>query len=232
MDWIRSASPLEQADHAKRRRDIVGELDAIMSGARSLSTAPWYPARVGDLLTVHYEGAPDMPAWYETYEVRPGAGGLELHLTDRTPGEEFADLAGFFAGPDECGGDPFTTPWMEAGPRVLTIVRDGVTVHDGPRHTSGIATGPAAVEFDGGRLVTLLGASLLDLHGGRTQLGGWVDHDTPLPFSAAVVRAQVPGRAPFSVPRATLDQFNDGSDSRDFLKIQWPTGQETPCPPA
>src|SRR5262245_63003289 len=129
MDRIPSTSPLKQAADAKRSRDIGGELDAILSGDRALRTAPWYPARAGDLLTVHYEGAPDMPAWYETYEVQAGADGLELHLTDRTPGEEFAGLSGFFAGPDECGDDPFTTPWMEAGPRLLSIVHDGMTVH-------------------------------------------------------------------------------------------------------
>lgn len=230
MDHVPSASPLAQADAAKRRRDIGGELDAILSGDRALRTAPWYPARSGDLLTVHYEGTPNVPAWYETYAVQAGAYGLELHLTDRTPGEEFAGMSGFFAGPDDCGDDPFTTPWMEAGPRRLSIVRDGLTVHDGPRRTGGIANGHAAVEFGGGQAVTLLGATLLDLHGDLTQLGGWIDHDVPIPFgSASILRAEIPGRAPFAVDHVSLDQFNDGIALRDYVKAQWSTGRETPC---
>jgi hypothetical protein len=233
MDHMPSASPRALAEDAKRRRDIGGELDAILSGDRALRTAPWYPARTGDLLTVHYEGDTEMPGWYETYAVQAGPGGPELRLCDRTPGEEFAELSGWFDGPDECGGDPFTTPWMEAGPRRLSIVRDGVTVHDGPRHTGWIISGGALVTFDGDRSVTLLGATLLDLHGGRTQLGGWIDHDasTVPAFSAALVRAQMPGRAPFAVPHVNLDQKNHGTP-RDYLKIEWPTGSEGPCNPA
>jgi hypothetical protein len=233
MDRIPTASPLEQANDAKRRHDIGGEISAIMSGDRALRTAPWYPARAGDLLTVHYEGDRDMPAWYETYTVQAGTDGLELRLLDHTPGEEFATLAGFFAGPDECGGDPFTTPWMEAGPRLLSIVRDSVTVHDEPRRTGGIAGGRAVVEFDGDRHITLFAATLLDLHGDRTQLGDWTDHDTStVPFhSASVVRAQVPGQAPFAVDRVALDQSNAGTP-HDYLSIQWPTGRETPCQPS
>lgn len=43
-------------------------------------------------------------------------------------------LAGWFAGPPAlCDGDPFATPWMEAGPDRLAVLRGGRTVHQG-RH--------------------------------------------------------------------------------------------------
>ena len=62
-----------------------------------------------------------------------------------------------------------------------------------------------------------------------TQLGGWIDPKAPAPFvSAAIVRAELPGRPPFAVERVSLDQSNAGMP-KDYLKAQWPTGRETPC---
>jgi hypothetical protein len=233
VDIYPTASPVEQAEDAKRRRDIGGEIAAVMEGDRALRSAPWYPARAGDRLTIVYEADSHAPAWYETYAVDSSADGLTLRLVDRTPGEEYGRMAGFFAGPDEFGDDPLTTPWMEAGPARLIIARDRVTVHDGPRLT-GASAGDAVVHFDGGLSVTLHGATLVDLgpnyYGARyTQLGGWIDPKAPAPFvSAAIVRAELPGRPPFAVEHVSLDQSNAGMPE-DYLKVQWPTGRETPC---
>ncbi|MFB7598954.1 hypothetical protein [Streptomyces sp. NPDC056160] len=81
---------------------------------------------------VTYEATDRVPRWTETYEVKDGADGRALRLVDHTAPD--ATLAGWFAGPpDLYGGDPFETPWMEAGPDRLAILRDGRVVHQG-RH--------------------------------------------------------------------------------------------------
>ncbi|RBQ21649.1 hypothetical protein DP939_02755 [Spongiactinospora rosea] len=117
-------SPLARADDAKRRRDIDGELGAIKDGYEALTSAPWYPARAGDILHVHYE-ALDVAAWGETYLVTGGRFGVELLLLAHTAQD--ADAAGAYAPgmPD----DPIMEAWMEAGPGALMVVRDGRVIH-------------------------------------------------------------------------------------------------------
>lgn len=115
------ASPLERS----------GEIDALMGGQRALESAPWYPARPGDVVHVAYDAIPAcFPAHGETYIVeRPdedGWYGLRL-LTHTRPASMGAP--GDFAVDDD--PDPLFTPWMEAGPHSLTIVRDGRVVHPG-----------------------------------------------------------------------------------------------------
>ncbi|MFG3229376.1 hypothetical protein ACGF07_31965 [Kitasatospora sp. NPDC048194] len=122
-------SPTAKADQAKRRRDLGGELGALVHGERALRTAPWAPPQVGDVLHVHFEGSGAMPEFGETYLVeRDEWGGLALRLLALTP--DAPRSAGAFAGPDP--DDPLFTPWMEAGPHRLTLVRNGRVVHDGP----------------------------------------------------------------------------------------------------
>ncbi|MFB7600031.1 hypothetical protein [Streptomyces sp. NPDC056160] len=107
-------------------------MDALLSGHGALTGAPWYPARAGDRLVVTYEATDRDPRWTETYEVQDGAGGWALRLVDHTAPDDA--LAGWFAGsPELCGGDPFETPWVEAGPDRLAVLRDGQVVHQG-RH--------------------------------------------------------------------------------------------------
>lgn len=132
-------SPLAQADHAKGLRDIDGEVAALMDAGVQLASAPWYPARPGDLVHVHYEQAGDFPAFGETYLV-DAAGGpgdpapqlLTMRLLAHTcPDAIGADLGmvGCFA--VDAHEDPLYEPWYEAGPQRLTIVRDGRPVHVG-----------------------------------------------------------------------------------------------------
>jgi hypothetical protein len=129
-------SPLAQAEDAKRRRDIVGEVDVLMSAGADLESAPWAPVRPGDLVHVHYEGAGELAAFGETYIVAAGAHGflsmqLLAHNLPATVAEEFAaGMVGCFAVEDD--PDPLMELWFEAGPHRLTIVRDGRPVHIGP----------------------------------------------------------------------------------------------------
>jgi hypothetical protein len=127
------ASPVAQADDAKRRRDLVGEIHALTAGYDRLTNAPWYPARPGDLVHVHYEQIGDTAAFGETYVVGPARHGflsLQLLAHSLPSGVEPDDFGvGCFAVEDD--PDPLTDVWMEAGPQRLTIVRDGHPVHVG-----------------------------------------------------------------------------------------------------
>lgn len=141
------SSPLARADAAKRRRDIVGEVGALMDGHAALTSAPWYPARPGDLVHVHYEGTPNSPAWGETYLVARGADRLLTlqPLACSLPADSIDPEGwgvGCYAVTDD--PDPLAEMWMEAGPDRLTIVRKGQVVHHGslpvwPRTTMDLA---------------------------------------------------------------------------------------------
>ncbi|MGW6292461.1 hypothetical protein [Streptomyces sp. NPDC055058] len=125
-------SPLAQADNAKRARDIVGEIAALQRGHTALTAAPWYPARPGDLVHVHYEQAGEFAPFGETYLISAGDGGfLSMQLLCHTLQDtEFVDsMVGCFATDDD--PDPLMELWMEAGPHRLTIVRDGRPIHIG-----------------------------------------------------------------------------------------------------
>lgn len=131
-------SPLAQAEDAKRRRDIEGEIGALMAAGSALESAPWYPTRPGDLVHVHYEQAGDMPPFGETYIVADaGDGLLGMQLLAHTlpetvagmDAETTAAMAGVFAA--EAADCPVYELWFEAGPHRLTIVRDGRPVHIG-----------------------------------------------------------------------------------------------------
>ncbi|GGN47254.1 hypothetical protein [Streptomyces fuscichromogenes] len=127
-----AVSPLAEAEDAKRRRDLVGEVGALMSGHARLTSAAWYPARPGDLVHVHYEAGGISDAFGETYAIAAGQGGfLTMQLLAHTlpETEDAAGLVGCFAVEDD--PDPLSELWMEAGPHRLTIVRDGRPVHIG-----------------------------------------------------------------------------------------------------
>lgn len=126
-------SPLAQAEDAKRRRDIDGEIGALMQGGIDLASAPWHPARLGDLVHIAYEQAGDFPAFGETYIVGDaGDGLLSLQLLAHTcplMDDELQGSVGCFA--VEASDEPLYEAWFEAGPHRLTIVRDGRPVHIG-----------------------------------------------------------------------------------------------------
>lgn len=127
-------APLVQAEEAKRRRDIVGETGALMAAGEALESAPWYPCRPGDLVHVHYPPVGDSRAYGETYIVGDAGGGLLAmqlfpHTVPDSAAELVPGLTGFFA--VEATDCPVRAPWYEAGPDLLTIVRDGRAVHAG-----------------------------------------------------------------------------------------------------
>jgi hypothetical protein len=133
-DDTKPLSPLAQAEDAKRRRDLHGEIDVLMSAGADLESASWSPVRPGDMVHVHYEAVGDMAAFGETYIVAAGTDGfLSMQLLAHTLPEdtEFLDgMVGCFAVEDD--PDPLMELWFEAGPQRLTIVRDGRPVHIGP----------------------------------------------------------------------------------------------------
>ncbi|MFJ1650051.1 hypothetical protein ACIOC2_01285 [Streptomyces sp. NPDC088337] len=132
-DTTPAASPLAQADDAKRRRDIVGEVGALMAAGTDLESAPWYPVRPGDLVHVNYEAAGQASAFGETYIVGPEDGGLMgmkllTHTLPDAP-KDGGGMAGWFA--VEAADCPIYELWFEAGQHRLTIIRDGRPVHIG-----------------------------------------------------------------------------------------------------
>jgi len=144
-DTTPPASPLAQAQDAKGRRDLGGEIGALMAADQELTSAPWYPARPGDLVHVAYEQAGAMPAFGETYVIGPASAHglmsmilLAHTLPDSTPEDDVKAMTGCFEA--EVSDDPLYGVWFEAGPHRLTIVRDGQVVHDGAvRRVGGVA---------------------------------------------------------------------------------------------
>jgi hypothetical protein len=131
-DDTEQKSPLAQAEDAKRARDLAGEIGILMSAGADLESAPWHPVRPGDLVHVHYEAVSTMPAFGETYLIAAGEGGfLSMQLLAHTlpEAEDTAGMVGCFAVDDD--PDPLMELWFEAGPHRLTIVRDGLVVHNG-----------------------------------------------------------------------------------------------------
>ncbi|AVV46431.1 hypothetical protein PYK79_45100 [Streptomyces sp. ID05-04B] len=125
-------SPLVQADDARRAGDLDGETRALMAAGIGLESAPWQPARPGDLVHLHYPASGDVPQFGETYIVGDaGDGLLSLQLLAHTlPATEDVDgMTGCFA--SDASDQPLYELWFEAGPHLLTIVRDGRPVHVG-----------------------------------------------------------------------------------------------------
>jgi len=126
-------SPRAQAEDAKRDRDLVGEMGTLMAAGNALESAPWYPARRGDVVLVHYPAAGDFPAFGETYVVDDADHGMKVlkfvaHSAPLTDDEQDGYIGCFAVEAVDC---PLYELWFEAGPHLLTIVRDGRPVHIG-----------------------------------------------------------------------------------------------------
>lgn len=131
-DTTPETSPLAQAEDAKRRRDIGGEIAALQAGHDRLTSAPWHPSRPGDLVHIHYEQAGEMAPFGETYivgDASDGLLGMQLLAHTLPEASDAEGMAGCFA--TEASGEPLYEAWFEAGPQRLTIVRDGRPVHVG-----------------------------------------------------------------------------------------------------
>ena len=138
--WTGTAEGLADRIHRAlfgipRQADPVDETSRQLDDYADLIGQPWYPPLDGDLVHVHYEATETARPWGETYAVEttepePGLpeGGHRLriiHCTTYVPTD-----AGMFApGPRT---EPLMELWTEARPHRITVVRDGVTVHDGP----------------------------------------------------------------------------------------------------
>ncbi|MEY9837072.1 hypothetical protein [Streptacidiphilus sp. EB103A] len=126
------SSPVEQAAAAKSARDLGGEIGALMAGADDLANQAWYPPRPGDLIHLAYEGSLGLTAHGETYAVtqtaETSADFMDMSLLHSSyPDSPFAGCYAVSMDPD-----PLMEMWMEAGSYRLTVVRDGVVVHNGP----------------------------------------------------------------------------------------------------
>jgi hypothetical protein len=125
------ASPVEQAAAAKSARDLGGEIGALMAGAEDLANQPWYPPRPGDLIHLAYKGF-GLPTHGETYAItqtpEASADFMDMSLLHTSyPDSSFAGCYAVSMDPD-----PLMEMWMEAGSYRLTVMREGVVVHNGP----------------------------------------------------------------------------------------------------
>jgi hypothetical protein len=126
-------SPLAAAEEHKRRRDIAGEIGALMSADAELKARPWYPIRPGDVVLMRLAGAAGVPAYGETFlAVDTDMDGCAMlrqvsrdlgHILDG-PNEETHTLDDALVS--------FYELWFEAGPSVLTVIRAGAVVHGTP----------------------------------------------------------------------------------------------------
>lgn len=130
-------SRLVQAEDARARRDAAGEVDALMSAAAELESAPWYPARHGDIVHIGYDHADDGgPDVGETYLIErdPDIEGLfGMRLLASSHPRASATGAGAYA--TNRSDNPLETCWFEAGPHRITLVRHGRPVHIGAHWT-------------------------------------------------------------------------------------------------
>ena len=144
------ASPYAQADAAKQDGDFLRMAQALNRGYRELLDAPWYPPQPGDLVHVAYQPPGELEPFGETYAVRAAGDGdllMSLHLVHHTyiraagcqGCEEVMGIGAFATGTATVA--PLAEAWMEAGPHRLTIVRNGVVLHDGPAYAQARAAG-------------------------------------------------------------------------------------------
>jgi hypothetical protein len=119
-------SPLAAAEDAKRRRDIGGEIGALIAGGDDLARQPWAPLRPGDVVLCYLPGA---PAYGQTFLAVDDETDVDGHAMMREVSriDEFAqpDLIEFYA------------LWFEAGAHKLTVIRAGAVVFGTPARTAG-----------------------------------------------------------------------------------------------
>ena len=86
------------------------------------------PEEAGELTPrVQWSGVHGLPAL--ELEVRPEPQAAAHTLPDTTPEDDVKGMTGCYEA--EACDDPLYTPWFEAGPQRLTIIRDGRVVHNG-----------------------------------------------------------------------------------------------------
>lgn len=113
-------SPLAAAEDAKRRRDIAGEIGALMAGDADLRRQPWAPLRPGDVVLLYLQGM----AYGQTY----------LAVDDETDVDGHAMMREISRSDDHADTElaTFYELWFEAGAHALTVIRAGAVVHGNP----------------------------------------------------------------------------------------------------
>jgi hypothetical protein len=118
-------SPLAAADAAKRRRDIGGEIGALIAGADDLARQPWGPLRAGDVVLTYLPPCGDIPAYGQTYLAVDDETDIDGHAMMREVSRTDELCA-------ETGLAQFYELWFEAGPHALVVIRAGAVVHGTP----------------------------------------------------------------------------------------------------
>ncbi len=117
-------SPYAAAEEAKRRRNIGGEISALISGGDALARQPWAPLRPGDVVLCYLPG---VVTYGQTFVAIDGQTDIDGHAMMREVSrtDEYADssLTGFYE------------LWFEAGPHTLTVIRAGSVVFGTPTFT-------------------------------------------------------------------------------------------------
>jgi hypothetical protein len=123
-------SPLAAAEDAKRRRDIGGEIGALIAGADDLARQPWAPLRPGDVVLCYLPGS---TPYGQTFVAVPDETDIDGHAMMRevSRNPEFSDLG---LDPNLAG---FYELWFEAGPHTLTVIRAGAVVFGTPARAAG-----------------------------------------------------------------------------------------------
>lgn len=119
-------SPLAAAEDAKHRRDIGGEIGALIAGADELARQPWGPLRPGDVVLCYLPGH---AAYGQTFVAVPDEADVDGHAMVREVSSTDDHV--------DTGLASFYELWFEAGAHRLTVIRAGAVVHGTPARTGG-----------------------------------------------------------------------------------------------
>lgn len=115
-------SPVMLAEDAKRRRDLGGEIGALMSADADLKRQPWLPLQPGDVVLTYIPGHGRVPAFGTTYVAVDGE-------TDPDTGACIKQVSS--DGSYDTGA-LFYELWFEYGADAITVIRAGAVVHGSP----------------------------------------------------------------------------------------------------
>jgi hypothetical protein len=120
-------SPLSAADDAKKRRDLVGEISALMAGDADLKRQPWLPLRPGDIVLTRLPADAVLDAYGTTYLAVEDETDADTGAMLRVVSESWVD--------DNEPNPPLTSfyeLWFEWGPSEVVVIREGAIVHGVP----------------------------------------------------------------------------------------------------
>lgn len=118
--------PRAAAEQAKARRDLGGELGALMAADADLETQPWAPLQAGDVVLCSSPARDEVPAIGETYLAIDGDTDLAGHAMLRPVSTTYRQTC------DDDEPLAFYDLWFEAGPSSLAVIRAGAVIHGTP----------------------------------------------------------------------------------------------------